>query len=263
VHPEASGRGNTVVTADFPAWAADYIMEKTGAETMFIQGALGTLITVRGWADRSAYGLDAVKANGEEFARYALGEHENSAVSAETELPALLNFVSAQYELPLENFIYILGKNVGNTNHAAYNVRGKGYRCATADEVSYLRLGDRDSSIDILIQSSELAPEVAMGGFFGGEESALGTQYPRKAIFETLREYPFASRRQIVFGMANNFTGYILADNDFMTDKWLPYLRWGVDRFGIPHYEESVSTGPQAAGALTEAFCGLFESVQA
>ena len=263
VHPEASGRGNTVITADFPAWAASYIMQKTGAETMFIQGALGALITVRGWADRSAYGLDAVKASGEEFAQYVLGEHTNSSLSAETELPALLNFVSAEYELPLENFIYVLGKNVGNTNHAIYNARGRGYGRATTDEASYLRLGDRDDSIDILIQSGELAPEVAMGGFLNGEESALGAEYPRKAIFEYLRAYPFASQRQIVFGMANNFTGYIMAENDFVTDKRLPYLNWGVDRFGIPHYEETVSTGPQAALALTEAFCALFDSIRA
>ena len=61
--------------------------------------------------------------------------------------------------------------------------------------------------------------------------------------------------------MANNFVAYILPDNDFMTDKWLPYLKFYVDRFGVEHYEETVSTGPQAARVLTEAFCELFGTV--
>lgn len=262
VHPEASGRGNQVITADFPAYAAKYIFEKTGAETMFIQGALGALITVRGWVDGSVYGLDAVKSNGKEFAQYVLGEQEGNAVSDETELPALLNIVSAEYELPFENIVFILGSKVNFVNYKMYNVRHKSYKYALTDEVSYLRLGDKTDSIDILIQSSELAPEVAMGGSLSKEESALDFAYPRKAIFEYLREYPFASRRQIVFGMANNFTGYILPDNDYVTHNWLPYLSQGNDRFGTTHYEETNSAGPDSAGALTEAFRKLFDSVR-
>ena len=101
-----------------------------------------------------------------------------------------------------------------------------------------------------------------MGDFLSKEDSALGTTYSRKAIFEYLREYEFASKRQIVFGMANNFTGYILPDNDYLEHKWLPYLSQGIDRFGITHYEETNSPGPQAAEVLTEAFCMLFENVK-
>lgn len=91
----------------------------------------------------------------------------------------------------------------------------------------------------------------------------LDMECPRKALFECLREHEFASERQIVFGMANNFVAYILLDNDFMTDRWLPYINFYVDRFDTEHYEETVSTGPQAAKVLTEAFRGLFERVGA
>jgi len=262
VHPEASGRGNTVITADFPAYTAKYIMERTGAETIFIQGALGALITLRGWVDGSDYGLGAVKAIGVEFAQYVLGEHENSDVSEETELPAVLNIVSAEYELPFAHIVFILGAKVDFVNFAMYNVRGKSYKYATTDEISYLRLGDKTDSIDILIQSSELAPELAMGGFLSREESALDMEYPRRALFEILSDYEFASERQIVFGMANNFTSYILPENDYVTHKWLPYLSQGTNRFGKVHYEEINSPGPQSARVLTEAFQELFDSVK-
>ena len=241
VHPESAWGGSTV-TADFPAYAADYIMEKTDAETLFIQGALGIHIVPSDSPERYF---------GEKFAQYALGER--GSLSAETQLPALLNIVSAQYELPFENILFILSRKIGVTNHAAYNVFGKSYKYAVADEVSYLRLGDKTDSIDILIQSSELAPEIAMGGFFSKEQSPLNQEYPRRAIFEYLLEYPFASERQIVFGMANNFTGYIIPDNDFVNSQ-LPYIN--------ARHAERLSAGPQSAKALTEAFCSLFESVR-
>jgi len=258
VHPEAAGRGNTVITADFPAWAARYIMEQTGAETMFIPGAIGALITLRGWADGSDYGLDAVKAVGAEFAQRVLND-----AGDEIELPALLNIVSAEYELPFENIVFILGSKIGFVNYAMYRVRGESYRYAITDEISYLRLGCRENSIDILIQSSELAPELAMGGFLSREESALGTEYPRGTLFEYLSAHEFASEHQVVFGMANNFTGYILPDNDFFTHRWLPYLVQGTNRFGRLHYEEINSPGPQSARVLTEAFRDLFDSIEA
>jgi len=266
IHPEGAGEGNHVITADFPAYAAEYIMDKTGAETIFIQGALGALVTVREWAHEedkyqqdSGYGLTVVKAFGREFAEHVLGER--GRLSAETALPALLNFAAAEFELPLESIVFIIGIKTGFISNSAYNVKGKSYKYATTCEVGYLRLGDKDNSIDILIQSSELAPEIAMGGFLSREEAARDEEYPRKAIFEYLSEYGFASRRQIIFGMANNFIGYILPENDYVSNKWLPYLKEGKDRFGKYHYEETNSPGPDSAGALTEAFCGLFEAI--
>jgi len=263
VHPETTGGGNTVISADFPAYAAKYISEnRDGAETIFIQGALGAMVTVRDLRTYSDDRLALVRAGGAEFAQYALGEGENSSVSDETELPALLNIASAEYELPIENLLFIMAMKVGIINHAGYSVRGKSYKYATTCELSYLRLGDKNDSVDILLVPGEPAPELFLGGFLGAEDSALRQEYPRRPIFEYLADYEFASERKIVFGMANNFTGYVIPDNDHLTHKWLPYILEGEDPSGRGHYEETNSAGPQTAGVLTEAFCGLFDQVK-
>jgi len=261
VHPETTGGGNTVISADFPAYAAKYIYEnKNGAETIFIQGALGAMITVRDLRTWSENRLALARAGGVEFAEYVLGLR--GQVSDETELPALLNIVSAEFELPLENLLFIMAVKTGILNHTGYNVHGKSYKYAATCELSYLRLGDKAESIDILVVPGEPAPELFLGGFLGADAAALGTEYPRKAIFESMAGYDFVSRRQIVFGMANNFTGYIIPDNDFLLHKWLPYILEGEDSSGEGHYEETNSAGPRTAAVLTDAFLGLFDSVK-
>jgi len=262
VHPETVGSNNPVITADFPAYAAKYIFEnKDGAETIFIQGALGAMVTVRDLRVYSEDRLKLVRDGGVEFAQYVLGER--GSVSVETELPALLNIASAEFELPIENLLFILAIKAGILNHTGYNVWGKSFQYAATCEVSYLRLGDKTDSVDILVAPSEPAPELFLGGFMSAEESALGTEYPRKAIFEYLSEHEFASERQIVFGMANNFTGYVIPENDFLLHKWLPYILRADDRFERGHYEETNSAGPQTARVYTEAFCRLFGSIKA
>ena len=262
VHPESIGSRNSVVTADFPAYAAKYIYEnKNGAETIFIQGALGAMVTVRDLRVYSEDRLALARNGGVEFAQYVLGER--GSVSAETELPALLNTANMEYELPIENLLFIIGIKAGILNHTGYRVRGKSFKYATTCEAGYLRLGDKTDSLDILLAPGEPAPELFLGGFMGAEESALGAEYPRKAIFEYLSEYDFASQRHIVFGMANNFTGYVIPDNDFLLHKWLPYIVRPDDRFERGHYEETNSAGPQTARVLTEAFCRLFANIEA
>lgn len=267
-HPEIAGKRNSVISADFPAYAAEAIKEKTGAETMFIQGMEGGLITVRDLSTVSrehgkgnvGYGLSIVKDYGAEFAGHVLGE--GGLPSPETELPPLLNFAGMEFELPLENLVLLLGMKVGMLNHTVYRTRRRPYAYALTDEVGYLRLGGREQSLDILITSGELAPELALGGFFGKEEAALGEEYPRKPLYETLRGYPFASAQRAVFGLANNFIGYVLPENDFLLNKKRPYIEKAVDRFGRSHYEETNSAGPRAAGAIMEAFARLFGEVQ-
>ena len=251
-HPEIGGSRNTVVSADFPGAMAAYILETEGAETMFIQGAQGAMITAN-----TERGVDKIKPYGERFAQRVL----NNA-GEETELPALLNITSAELEMPIENVLFLAVSRVGMINHTAYRARGNGYRYAIDWELSYLRLGDAEKSVDILILPGELAPEIALGGFNTADTSPRETAYPRRALFDILGDYPFASQRQIVFGLANNFTGYILADNDYVVHRWLPYVLDGEDRFGKNHYEETNSAGPQTARVLTEGWQALLDGVK-
>ena len=262
-HPEIMGPNNPMVSADFPAYAAQYIHEKTGAEAMFIQGALGVLVTVKDLqsildAHRGgdpSYGRSLVRPFGEEIAKRAL------AIGEETELRPLLNITSREFELPLENLSLILSVKLGLINHDVYATPFKPYKYATTCELSYIRLGDRAHGVDVLCVPGELAPELAFGGFLGKDEASSGKAYPRKAIFEYLNEYGFASERQLVFGLCGNFIGYIIPDNDFHVDWFQPYLAGSTDGLGRGHYEETVSAGPRTAGVITETFRGMFEGI--
>jgi len=271
-HPELTGPFSAVISADFPAYMAQYIMNTTGAETMFIQGAQGNMITVRDYrvvtdawyhGGETGLGPTLLEPYGAEFAQYVLGEHENSRVSKEIELPALLNIASMEFEMPCENIINIAALLIGMFNHTCYHVHGKPYRYAITCELSYLRLGDEARSLDIMIQPGELAPEMAIGGFMDAEHSANGEEYPREALFDILRSYPFASSHKAVFGMANNFIGYIIPDNNYVLHPWLPYIASATDRFGHGHGDETSTLGPRAAGALTEAWARLLGGVEA
>jgi len=263
-HPEMMGPNNPMVSADFPAYAAQHIYNQTGAEAMFIQGALGALITVPDLETildehregNVGYGPGLVPAFGEEFGRRAL------AISNETPLQPLLNVACRQFELPLENLSLILSLKIGMINHDVYATPFKAWKYATACEVSYIRLGDKAAGVDILCVPGELAPEIAFGGFLDKENSSSGKAYPRKAIFEYLDEYDFASQRQIVFGLCGNFIGYIIPDNDFHEDWLQSTLTISTDRLGRKHYEETVSAGPRTAGVITENFRSIFAGVK-
>jgi len=263
-HPEMMGSNNPQISADFPAYAAQYIHDNEGAETLFIQGALGGLITVPDLPKildehrigNVTYGPSRVPAYGEKVAKYALDEF--GSLSGEDELPAVLNIASAQIDFPVENIALLLSVKLRVLNHGVHTNCGKYY---IPCEISYLRLGDHTESVDILVVPGELSPEIAFGGFLGKALAASGKAYPRPAIFAALRGYDFASRRQIVFGMANNFIGYIIPENDFYTHAWFPYLNIGTDKLGRDHYEETVSAGPKTAELLSKGFDGIFERV--
>jgi len=262
-HPEMMGPNNPMVSADFPAYAARYIYDETGCEAMFIQGAIGSLITVRDLETilyqhrigNVGYGPSLVPSFGEEFGRRAL------EISEETELQPLLNVASRAFELPLENIALILAVKIGLVNYDVYSTPFKPYKYATPCEVSYIRLGGRTGSVDILCVPGELSPEIAFGGFLSRENSSSGKAYPRRAIFEYLNEYGFASERQIVFGLCGNFIGYIIPDNDYHTDWLQSTITISTDRLGRRHYEETVSAGPRTAGVITENFQGIFAGV--
>jgi len=263
-HAELMGPNNPMISADFPAYAAEYIYERTGAEAMFLQGAEGALITVRDLETildehrkgNVTYGPGLARPFGEEIARRVL------AVDPDSELRPLLNIASREFELPLENLSLILALKLGLINHEAYSTPFKSYKYAITGELSYIRLGDRADGVDILCVPGELAPELAFGGFLGKGDSSTGKAYPRKATFEYLNEYGFASQRQIVFGLCGNFIGYIIPDNDFHVDWFQPYLGIATDRLGRRHYEETVSAGPRTARVITENFQSIFEGIQ-
>ena len=264
IHPNMMGPLNPQISADFPAYAIRHIYEQTGAQAMFIQGAIGSMISVPNLygiirehdQGNITYGPSLVPAFGRRMGQFALGEI--GSLSEEAQLPAVLNVANRQIELPIENVALLISVRLGMINHGVYR-RGRGY--FTTIEISYLRLGDFTESVDILMVPGELAPEIAFGGFLCRRKSANRRAYPRPAVFEALNEFEFASQRQIVFGLTNGFIGYIIPENDFYLSRWLPYFDIVHSRGGRRHYEETVSAGRQTARIISEGFFEMFHQL--
>ena len=65
----------------------------------------------------------------------------------------------------------------------------------------------------------------------------------------------------IVFGLANDMTGYMVPPNDFILNEYGPYLDTATDRFGGRHYHETNSLSPKMTQIVSDTFAGILERV--
>ncbi len=274
-HPERSGFGHTVISADFVPYIEE-VVNKAGYNFIYIQGAIGTITSERGLSND---GLDLTKY--EETVRYgheigymlvgmtmseaecevmnfALGDFlgvneykdaENYSVwyegwkpvSEETVTP-MLNIVCKQYVIEVSNVLMdIVGKSGITDYFFLYDsATGKYYEVT---ECGYMELGD---SLKVLMCPGETYGEILMGG-------------------DGLEDFGYASYREmfgedvIVFDLMNDAIGYIEPDpeyvmagikyserdGDFDTDTWC-----------------LISFGQNTASKVVEEFISLVDSVK-
>lgn len=251
-HPELLGRGTKNVSADFPAYMGREIEAQTGAEFLFVNGAVGGQIS----SDRiedvlKDPDLDCeayMKQYGKEIGDIVLG------VDYGKQIAPLVNVKSAPLSLRCENTIFKLGKTIGIlTNDIEKQKLGTEMNVLT--EISYLELGEKQ--IGMFLIPGELYSELYSGNFLPAEESANGFA----AEYEPLCEMTDCERSFVV-GLCNDALGYIIPDNDFMNNEWLGFFDITKDRFGRTHYEETNSVGPDEARAILEAMDALTASVR-
>lgn len=251
-HAEMLGAKTTVVSADFPAYMAKEIDEKTGgANVMFINGAIGGLISGDKLEDVLRNPefdcLAYTKQFGKDVAALVLGTDN------ETELAPLINIKSQAVSVACDNTALLLARFIGVLNNdvekTAFN------KVAIISEVSYMELGS--NQIGVYMIPGELSPELESGNFFTAEESPLGTEANYKVLSEMSD-----CQHSFVLGLCNDEIGYIIPDNDFVLHEWLPYFNIPYDDLGRKHYEETNSVGPQTAGILLDAMDELISSVR-
>jgi hypothetical protein len=137
----------------------------------------------------------------------------------------ILPFINIRFNsviLPVENYILILGAKVGLININSYRSGKLGLDTVITTEAGYLELGN---SLKILLAPGELAPEVAMGGYFTAQESALGFDITGKTGFEIINPSDAVKKdvirqKSLVFGLVNDEIGYILPENDFYVHRF-------------------------------------------
>ncbi len=250
-HAEMLGSKTTVVSADFPAYMAKEIIERTGgANTMFINGAVGGLITGTGIDDflkgELSECIEYTKQYGKTMGNLVL------SINNEKELAPIINISSRSVSVVCDNTALLLARFIGVLNNDA-SLKGL-TEVSIISEVSYMELGNKQ--IGVYMIPGELYPELESGNFLSADRSANKTEADYKVLSEMAR-----CERSFVLGLCNDELGYIIPENDFMLHEWLPYFNIPVDDFGRKHYEETNSVGPKTAGTLLEAMDELISSV--
>ena len=250
-HAEMLGSKTTSVSADFPAYMAKEIDERTGgANVIFLNGAVGGLITgaeidtfLRGEPE---FCIEHTKQFGKNVADLIL------AIDNETIISPAINVKTKAIAIKCDNTALLLVRIFGILNNDIAKDENKDISIIT--EVSYMELGNKQ--IGVYMIPGELSPELESGNFLTAENSANKTDADYTPLSEMAR-----CEHNFVLGLCNDEIGYIIPENDFYLHEWFPYFNQAIDEAGRKHYEETNSLGPQAAGAILDAMEELIGSV--
>ncbi|MBI5246138.1 MAG: hypothetical protein HY923_03080 [Elusimicrobia bacterium] len=258
-HPEVIGRENRLITADYPGPLCARVEEKTGGECLFLNGAIGGLLTP-----------DAKAENFYETARIGTAVADAAlALKAESGGRGL-SYRSKKIFVPVENSRYLLFLRALTAGHTLHDAKGTVLSSWRAWPLSlrHLILGLTDANrpwvetevsvLDIgparlLGMPAEVFPELAVGGYDGkyafgrpvvdpkGPERDLKSA-PKGPYLRDLIKAPVP----MFVGLANDMLGYLVPEYDFKarTSKLL-LPRWPG------HYEETNSIGRAATAVLT------------
>lgn len=266
-HPEVIGRANKLLTADYPGPLCARVEEKTGGACVFLNGAIGGLMTP-----------DTEKETFEEAGRIgaAVADAALALKAAPGAEKSALAYRSERVLVPVENSRYLLFLHALTAGHplrradgtpiASWRAWGLSLRHALfglsdADrprvetEVSVLDLGPAR----LLGMPAEIFPELAIGGYDGKYafgRPVVDPKGPARDLASApkgpyLRDLIRAPVPMLV-GLANDELGYLVPSYDFKVrpgKTMLPRLPG--------HYEETNSIGPSATKLLTEAAARL------
>ncbi len=252
-HAEMLGSKSTLVSADFPAYMTEEIRtQANGANTVFINGAIGGLITADDFDDvLNNPDFDCIaytKQYGKELGQFVL------SMDNETEIRPLVNVKSVPVSVRCDNTALLLARIIGVLNNDMQRSADR-KSVSILTEVSYMELGTKQ--IGIFMIPGELYPELESGNFLPADQAANGTDAEYKVLSEMSDcTYDF------VWGLCNDELGYIIPDNDFLLHEWFEYFNIAYDEADRKHYEETNSVGPDTARSLLEAMDALIAGVQ-
>ena len=230
-HAEALGGENSMISADFPAYIAARIEEKSGERTIYFPGAIGGLIrtvTLDGDPVRNC------RMTGEMIADRVL------AISDETELPPEISCTGEKFSIECDNPLFIGMRFLGVLEN---DIRASFGRVTVKTEMTLLTLGGKR----ILLLPGEIFPELV----YGKDDEFLPTHPEREdppALCDIL------GSGLLIFGLADDEIGYMIPPSDFELHPEHPYLDTPEkDHNGENHYEETNSVGINAANETAKA----------
>lgn len=235
-HPVNVEWFTTKLSADFPYYLEQKVNEKSNADFIYVQGAIGGAI--HGNLGES----NGISKDQDQFVRISQYGEKVADVLAELAQTAkvvepIINVKHAQVDMDLDSFLFRLVEKTGLCNATAYKVDGK---VKMTTEIGYAEIGE---DIKILMMPGEIFPEIVYGNFLGADKAYNATEYP----YAALNTHFVDTDEVLTFGLCNDALGYIVPDNDYAEN---------VDG----HSHETISTGPTAASTISAAFEELLES---
>lgn len=206
-HCGGNGPGNRQITSDYPYYMEKAIREESGANLLLILGAIQSNAMNKNAellglpAEHTA--VDTMNAYGRALAGLLAGIEPGSEEIVEP----VLNIRHREVFLPLSNRLMIFVFKTGFFTNTVVRTRPFGF--ALASEIGFALFGKH---IAAALIPGELEPSLAYGGSLGAGESWSGQGWDMPSLQDMAGE----GKKLLVFGLANDQIGYIVADNDFV-----------------------------------------------
>lgn len=243
-HPNTMGGDNQMISAEYPGYLRKAINETQPTNVLF---GVGPVLAVDpGEWSEDVY--ECARMEGEALAKAAFSIDNDAPLSPE------ILIVRQPFLAPVENPVLALMAIIKTVNYYKTASRDSALGLALCTEMTYLRIGTQQ----ILMLPGEAAPEFAFGPYSPAETSAtgLGPEVNAKTLNAVAGD-----DNLIVFGLANDMTGYMVPPNDFILNEYGPYLDTATDRFGGRHYHETNSLSPKMTQVVSDTFAGILERV--
>lgn len=245
-HTESLLGKNSLVSADFACYMRRDILEMANAESILFVGAIGGLIRLK---ELDEDNIKSTKIGGRALAETAV------AIENERKLSPLINMLRQEYYCEADNYLLVFLALIGILK-SQWGATGKGdLGISIKTEMNYFEIGD----LNMLLLPNEIFPELVYGGYLSAEESAekKSPDINPKPLIEIAED-----KNLLVFGVSNDFTGYVVPPNDFLLHPEIPYVTQTKDRLNRGHYEETNSLGPNTAYIVADVFKGIMDTVR-
>ncbi len=239
--------GAPIVSADFACYLRRGILEMAGAESIYFVGAIGGLIRLK---ELDEDVVQSTKIGGKALADTAV------AIEDERKLEPKISVLRQEYYANADNFALAFLVSVGILKKEKFGTGQGRLGLSVKTEMTYIQIGD----LNMLLLPSEIFPELCYGGYLDAEHSAEGKS---PDINPDPLVHIAGDENLLVFGVANDFTGYVVPPNDFLLHPEVPFVTEGRDRLDRKHYEETNSLGPKTAQIIADTFRGMMETVKA
>lgn len=258
-HPETLDSKNTEITADFIHYTVAYLSKSQGCPVAYFTGTVGGLMTTLRLPIKDEKGIELKDATFEKADRYGtlVGQLAEKALKTGTPL-TLVPFEARSREIlvPVENYLYRVGWQVGTLNRQLYPWEGTpnpkqfvptkdvSKPAAVKTEVGYVKLGD----LEIAVIPGEIYPELVLGKVQDPVDA--GADFPDAPIEPSIYGQ-FKGKHKMIVGLGNDELGYIIPKRQW--DEKPPFC-YGLKK---AQYGEGNSVGPEAAPVI----CGTFKEL--